>query len=105
MASMVKTTVSAFRDSVHSLSEHFERKFTEIVQKLNRLAADRVDSVNQNANRSMSLFDQMCRDSADLDAVPQNASTSQSKRDNQPSLFAHSNQGCTSSISNTLQNP
>ena len=47
MASMVQTTVSAFRDSVHSLSEHFERKFTEIEQKLNRLAADRVDSVNQ----------------------------------------------------------
>ena len=42
MANIVKDTVSSLQQSVSSLTERFEKKVSEVEQKLSSLAADRV---------------------------------------------------------------
>ena len=58
MTNMVKSTVSSLQNSVSKLTYQFERKFSQIEQKLNRIASDRGAFENINANRSTSLFGQ-----------------------------------------------
>ena len=85
MANIVKDTVSSLQQSVSSLTERFEKKFSEVEQKLSSLAADRVVLANQNTNRSTSL----CGQTSNIDT--------QNRGDNILPLFAHSNQSCLSS--------
>ena len=51
MANMVKEAVSLLQNSVPNITEKFERKLSEIEQKLNNLATDRVVLENQNTKQ------------------------------------------------------
>ena len=58
MANMLTNAVSSLQNSVSNITEKIERTFSEIEQKLNSFATDRVVLENQNTNRSTSLFGQ-----------------------------------------------
>ena len=102
---MVKSTVSSLQNSVSKLTDQFERKFSQIEQKLNRIASDRGAFENINGNRSTSLFGQTLLGTSNVEAGNPFSlgGISQNRGDNISQSFAQSNQSCISSSNSNFQ--
>ena len=102
---MVKSTVYSLQNSVSKLTDQLERKFSQIEQKLNRIASGRGAFENINANRSTSLFGQTLHGTSNVEAGNPFSlgGISQNRRDNIPPSFAQSNQSCISSSNSNFQ--